>query len=176
MRSLRLIIKITLIHPHSDRSHHRIPWQQPLVTRIIFWALKIPSSFYWLILSVPIPDPRGDSCLVVRWMTSRVTQSFTHWLGYKSESSSDLSFIRLLISPIQLFIKSIDSPTHSTHRLLHLTSSQLLLLLLLLVFGEGPSLREYKWFINQSLFRSGATTYTYRREAKERPNERSNPL
>lgn len=113
MRSLRLIIKITLIHPHSDRSHHRIPWQQPLVTRIIFWALKIPSSFYWLILSVPIPDPRGDSCLVVRWMTSRVTQSFTHWLGYKSESSSDLSFIRLLISPIQLFIKSIESLTHS---------------------------------------------------------------
>lgn len=158
MRSLRLIIKITLIHPHSDQSHHRVPWQQPLVTRIIFWALKIPSSFYWLILSVPIPDPRGARLLPCRTMDDKSCNSVIHSLTRVQE----WIFQRFVFYPLVDF--PLYNPTLQwTHTLVRPPTTR-------------TSLREYKWFINQSLFRSGATTYTYRREAKERPNERSNPL
>lgn len=170
MCSLRLIIKITLIHPHSDRSHHRVPWQHPLVTRIIFWALKIPSSFNWLILSVPMLNPRGRKTAVLSYDGWQVV-SLSHSL-IDSSTRVNLPAICLLSACWfhQSNSSSNHSPTHSTHRrlLLHLTSSPLLLLLA--GFGGGPSLREYKWFINQSLFRSGATTHTGEKPKNDRTN------
>lgn len=139
-------------------------------------GVKNPFFIQLINLICPNPRPKGRQTLALSYDGWQVV-SLSHSL---IDSGTRVNLPAICLLSACWFHQSNSSsnplnhsPTHSTHRLLHLTSSQLLLLL---VFGKGPSLREYKWFINQSLFRSGATTYTYRREAKERPNERSNPL